>query len=90
MFTKRRRDAATRDGCGFLVLTCLFTCLLLILNCLAVSRFYPFLVQEGPEFLRWPRFQQMSMFIAPVALIFCEWWLVDLIVGLLTPSRKQP
>lgn len=88
MFFKRRRAEAAQDGCGFLLLTCIFTCLLLVLNCFAVSWVYSALAEVGWEFLRQSRVQQMSMFLAPVALMFLEWWLVDLIVDLVTPRRK--
>jgi hypothetical protein len=86
---RHRRAGPGRDGCGFLLLTCLFTCFLLALNCAAVGRFYPELVSNAPEFLREGRIPQMTMFIAPVVLTFVEWWLVDWIVELVS-SRPRP
>ena len=87
-FTRRRRGEPARDGCGFLLLTCLFTCFLLVLNCIAVARFQPLLIGDGPGWLREPRVPQTTMFLTPGVLLFFEWWLVDLIVELLTPRRK--
>ncbi len=87
-FPRRRRGEPARDGCGYLLLTCLFTCLLLVLNCIAVARFQPLLLDQTPGWLRDARVQQTTMFVAPVILLFCEWWLVDLIASLLTPRPK--
>jgi hypothetical protein len=88
MFRTRRRTSTRRDGCGFLVLTCLFTCFFLVLNSGLVSRFYWQLADAGPEFLRNPRVAQMLMFLGPVMLLFLEWWIVDFIVESLTPRRR--
>ena len=71
------------------MLTCLFTCFFLILNSFAVSSFYPVLIQGGPALLREQRVEQIVMFVAPVALIFVEWWVVDLVVDVLTPRRRS-
>lgn len=89
----RQRKTVARDGCGFLVLTCLFTCFFLVLNSVLVSEFYPYLAAVGPSLLRRTRVEQVMLFTAPVALLFVEWWLVDLLVDVLTPrgnSRDEP
>jgi hypothetical protein len=86
---RRRRGEPNRDGCGFLLLTCVFTCFFLILNVFAVSWFYPVLAALGPAWLKWQRVEQVILFMAPVLLIFLEWWCVDLIVDLLTPGRGR-
>jgi hypothetical protein len=83
--SKSQATSSRRDGCGFLVLTCLFSCFFLVLNSALVVRFYPMLAWAGPSFLRNTRIEQMMMFIGPVLLIVVEWWLVDLIVDLLSP-----
>lgn len=88
-FTKRRRANDRRDGCGFLVLTCVFTCFFLVLNSALVSKVYPSLEQLGPDLLSHPRVKQIMMFVGPVVLVFVEWRLVDLVVDLLTPKRKS-
>jgi hypothetical protein len=58
------------------------------LNSALVVKFYPPLADSGPDFLRYPRVIQMMMFVAPIVLVFVEWWLVDLVVGVVTPRRK--
>ncbi len=77
---KLRSHLKRRDGCGFLVLTCLFSCLFLVLNSVMVVRMYPVLAALGPGVLRHRGVEQMMMFVGPVLLIFVEWWLVDTIV----------
>ena len=77
---KLRSAPNRRDGCGFLVLTCLFSCLFLVLNSILVVRTYPVLATLGPAILRNRGVEQMIMFAGPVLLIFVEWWLVDTIV----------
>ena len=88
-FTKSRRGEPRRDGCGFLLLTCVFTCFLLALNCVAVARLFPLFADAGPALFRDARVQQVTMFIAPVVMVFCEWWVVDLIVELVTPRPRS-
>ncbi|MCH5378164.1 MAG: hypothetical protein JJ992_29765 [Planctomycetes bacterium] len=86
--SKARKIRSRRDGCGFLTLTCLFTCFFLILNSAVVSRFYPQFSALWPSLLRQPRVVQMMMFVAPVVLIFFEWWLVDLAADFLSPAGQ--
>lgn len=86
-FTKRRKAKDRRDGCGFLILTCIFTCLFLVLNSALVAKAYPAVAQLGPELLSHPRVKQIMMFVGPVALVFFEWWVVDLVVDVVTPRR---
>lgn len=80
---KLRSPSKRRDGCGFLILTCLFSCLFLVLNSVMVVRMYPLLATLGPAILRHRGVEQMMMFVGPVLLIFVEWWLVDTIVDVL-------
>lgn len=89
MFYRRHQRMPRADGCGYLVLTCIVTCLLLVLNSMVVSDFYPRLAAAGPGFLREPRVAQMFMYLGPIVLIFLEWWLVDLAVEAVTPIRKR-
>lgn len=87
IFGRRGHARTRRDGCGFVVLTCFFSCFFLILNSLLLKELYPHLAQAGPAFLEHPRVVQAVMFIGPVALMFLEWWLVDLVVDLVTPRH---
>jgi len=89
MFRTRRRTEHRRDGCGFLILTCLFTCLFLVLNSALVSRFYWEVAAAGPAFLSDPRIAQMLMFLGPVVLLFIEWWIVDFVVETVSPRRRS-
>lgn len=85
-----RNSQSRPEGCGFLALTCLFTCFFLILNSALTVRFYPQLSAFAPSLLQHPRVEQMMMFLGPVLLIFVEWWLVDLIVDALSPLSRLP
>jgi hypothetical protein len=63
-----------------------FTCFFLILNSALVARFYPELAELGPMWLHHPRIEQMIRFVAPVLLIFAQWWVVDLAADFLAPA----
>ena len=84
---RRQKPKTRRDGCGFVVLTCFFSCFFLILNSVLLREFYPRLAQAGPTMLQHPRVIQAVMFVGPVGLMFLEWWLVDLVVDFLTPKH---
>jgi len=85
---RRRGQGTPRDGCGFVLLTFLFSCLFLILNSALISKLMPPL-ESAPGLLGRAGVNQAVLFVGPVILIFLEWWLVDLVVALLTP-RQQP
>ena len=86
-FFRRRSQGPRRDGCGFVLLTFFFTCLFLVLNSALISKLVPPLLEAGPAFLTRPAVVQAALFVGPVILIFAEWWLVDLVVELVTPRR---
>ena len=86
-FLRRRIRGPRRDGCGFVLLTFLFSCFFLVLNSALISRFIPPLMETGPAFLARPGAVQATLFTGPVILVFVEWWLVDLVVQLVTPRR---
>jgi len=58
---------------------------LLVLNSALIVWFHPPLAD--PEY-RSPRIAQIIMFVGPVALAFLEWWIVDLVMDIVTPRRK--
>jgi len=87
-FARRRKSQTRREGCGFLLFTCIVTCILLVLNSVLIIQFYPLLVVGGRGLLHHPRVVQMIMYIGPVILVFFEWWLVDLVIDLILPDRK--
>ena len=82
-FLQRRNNESRRDGCGFLILTCVFTCFLLVLNSALILEFYPPLARENT------RVAQLTKFVGPVVLVFIEWWFADLVIDLVTPRRKK-
>lgn len=83
---KHRSPRPSREGCGFLALTCVFSCFFLILNCALVARFYPELAAFFPRWMHEPKIEQMIKFMAPVLLIFVQWWVVDFAADLLAPA----
>ncbi len=85
-FRKRRSPRPSREGCGFLTLTCVFSCFFLVLNCALVARFYPEIAAYFPGWMHQPKIEQMAKFLAPVLLIFLQWWVVDLAADLLAPA----
>lgn len=89
-FFRRRSSGPRRDGCGFVLLTFVFSCLFLVLNSALIGKFVPPLLDAGPAFLRRLGVVQAVLFAGPVILIFVEWWLVDLVVALVTPQRDSP
>lgn len=88
-FFRRRSSGPRRDGCGFVLLTFLFSCFFLVLNSALIGKFAPPLMDAGPALLRRPGVVQAVLFAGPVILIFVEWWLVDLVVAVLTPQRDS-
>ncbi len=56
---------------------CLLTCIFLILNRFLVARLYTVVV---PPSLDRVKLQSFALFVGPVALIFLEWWLIDIVV----------
>ena len=89
---RHRRDARTsrRDGCGFVLLTCFFSCFFLVLNAALINKLYPVTLQRIPPFAGHPRLDQMALFLGPVLLLFAEWWLVDRIVEACMPRQRDP
>lgn len=80
--TKRRKKLAGGSGCGYLLLSCLFTCFLLIVNIALVNTFHTALVPPRLPGTIPPRvdLNQLIALVVPVAMLFPEWWLIDLIV----------
>ncbi len=63
-----------RSGCGLLLLTCAVACALIALNRALVTSFYGAIV---PPSLDFPRFGVFIQFLAMIALLLPEWWLID-------------
>ena len=86
---RSRRRSRPRDGCGFLLATCLFTCIFLVINGAIVVSFYNWFAPRGPQLLSHPKIAQAFLFIGPVVLIVVEWWLADFLVERLTGWRAK-
>ena len=82
----KQQSSPGRDGCGFLVLTCVGICLLLAINGVLVALFYAWLLRMNPAWSDRPRLSQTLHFVGPVLLVFLEWWLIDVCTG----TGKQP
>jgi len=68
-------------------LTFLFSCFFLLLNSALISRLVP-APETAPGLLARQGVNQAVLFVGPVILIFVEWWLVDLVVALVTRGRS--
>jgi hypothetical protein len=86
---KRSRDSAGRDGCGHLLLTCFAICFLLAVNALLVAMMFTWARQQGNHWVQQSKIAQGLVFLGPVALIFAEWWLVDLFSGRWPLGRRS-
>jgi hypothetical protein len=75
------------DGCGFILFTCLVTCLLMVVNGGLVAAGYRWLAELGPRILQHPRVAQASLFLLPVMLLFLQWWFLDRLLDWLRPAR---
>lgn len=93
-----QQPGSGRDGCGFLVLTCVGVCLLLAINGVLVALFYNWLQRMGLAWPSRPRLGQTLLFVGPIMLIFLEWWLIDVCTGYgfarrrdkkLAPTRRR-
>lgn len=78
-----------RDGCGFALMTSVFTCVLLILNGILVTGIYQAIFPDGPpSSLQRVKFAQVFLFIGPVLLLFFEWTLFDFGVRRILLARR--
>jgi hypothetical protein len=67
------------EGCGTWVFTCVLSLLFLVINVALVRTIYSNLAMPlWPEVLRRPRIEQATHIVLPAALLFVQWWLVEL------------
>ncbi len=78
-----------RDGCGYLVLTCFFSCIFLIINAALVNSICSWVEVWTPRFTSRDHFAQLVLFVAPVVMVFAEWWLFDLLVAALRSLKPK-
>ena len=69
------------------MLVCFGACILLVLNSAVVWAVYQALLPRNPDLMGNEKFLQAVMFSIPIALIFFEYAIYDLIVDLLTTHR---
>jgi hypothetical protein len=82
-----RPASLARLGCGFLLLTVLVSCFLLVLNGLIVTNVYAVSAESLPDVLRDRRWSQAIVFLGPVVLLVVQWWAYDVTVDWLWPTR---
>jgi hypothetical protein len=84
-----RPTTLARLGCGFLLLSVLVSCVLLVLNGLIVTNVFYASAESLPEVLRDRRASQAVVFLGPVVLLVVQWWAYDVTVDWLWPTRAR-
>ena len=84
-----RAPTIGRLGCGYLLLTVVITCVLLVLNGLIVSNVFYGMIAAFPEFAEFRRAAQAVVFLGPVILLVIQWWAFDVAVDWLSPPRVR-
>jgi hypothetical protein len=84
---KHRKSSIGRDGCGFLLASCIITCCFLVINALLVHSCYYWLAPFAPPVVRTAKVAQFIMFVGPVLLVIVEWWIFDWFVDRLSRER---
>ena len=72
-----------RDGCGYLAVTVVFTCIMLVLNSKLVLDFYGRFAAERGTFWSRDGVRQLVLFTGPLLLVVIEWYVFDQVVRLL-------
>ena len=76
-----------RDGFRFVLVTCAVTCFLLALNGVLVASLYFHFNTPDASWNRYPKLTQAVVFMAPLALVAIQWWMIDVISRIL--ARRQ-
>jgi hypothetical protein len=84
---KHRKSSIGRDGCGFLLASCIVTCCFLVINALLVHTCYYWMAPLAPPVVRTAKVAQFIMFVGPVLLVIVEWWIFDWFVDRLSRER---
>lgn len=80
---------SSTNGCGFLMLTCLVTCIFFLFNVALTVSVFGWSAGRFPV-LREVKTTQTIMYLGPVLLLFLEWWLVDVLVDRLFRDGERP
>jgi hypothetical protein len=78
-----------RDGCGYVVLTCVFSCIFLVINAALVNSFCAWLEVRNPRLFGKGYLTvdpgavatHAVLVVLPVLMVFAEWWLFDVVVS---------
>jgi len=76
------------DGCGFLLLTCLFMSCGLLFNAMVAFSIYGAFKPHLPQLLQEQKATALLLFAAPILMLVAEWFLLDRIVDRLTPDSN--
>ena len=84
------RKAKRQAGCGFLIVTCLVTCILLVVNsALMIVIIRAHGVPNGPSWLKQEEVLQAILFAGPLVLVFVEWAIFDWLIELSSPASQR-
>ena len=73
------KQPGQRDGFWFQLKTILWMCVLLILNVALVASLFRTVADDGPEWLRYAKVEQIVLLLGPLVLLVIEWWLLDVL-----------
>src|SRR5689334_17792170 len=82
---KQQPTTKARLGCGFLCVSAVLTCVLLVINGLIVMNLVNAILPTLPEEMRQDRVAQAVVFLGPLALLVIEWWACDVAIDWLRP-----
>ena len=85
----RTRRQGERDGFLFQVKTVLLMCVLLVLNVAFVASLFRTAARGGPEWLRYPKVEQMILLIGPLVVLIIQWWFIDVLRYQLRGVRRR-
>jgi hypothetical protein len=76
----RHKAQRRSEGCGGWIFMCLLSLLFLFINVALVRVIYSNVALPlWPDMLRRPRVEQATIIVLPAALIFLQWWLLELL-----------
>jgi len=84
-----RSASSARLGCGFILLTVLVSCALLVINGMIVGNVLTSVFDSLPTVFRQQRWMQTINFLGPVLILVVQWWAYDVAVDWLLPMRQR-
>jgi hypothetical protein len=89
LMSPTRSTSTARLGCGFILLTVLVSCALLVINGMIVGNVLTSVFDSLPAVLRQQRWMQTINFLGPVLILVVQWWAYDVAVDWLLPMRQR-